>query len=247
MPPQGVLLGIVAVVLLIACNVTNLLLVQGVERRRQAAVRLAIGASIGNLVRQRLIESLLLSLGGAVLGLPVAWQTMRFALAFSPPGTVVLVQPLLDVRVLPALAVARLPVSEVLKEQAGGGSLTGRHRIGPILVAGQIALCVALLSAGAVLVTGIGEIRRAPLVSTPTGSPSSTSTPAAAAIRSPGRLSFTTGSQPASRRYRAYAASHGRAIRCSAVSIGNSLLRLPAVRAKAGGRSPTWSARRSSR
>jgi predicted permease len=82
-----ILLGVCGLVLLIACaNVANLLLARAVARRGQTAVRLAIGASRGQIVAQALIESVLLSIGGGIVGLAVAVGTARLLVSLAFAG-----------------------------------------------------------------------------------------------------------------------------------------------------------------
>jgi predicted permease len=159
------LLGLAAVLLILACaNVANLLLVRSVARRREIAIRLAIGASRAALIRQFLIESLLLGLtAGAVAIVITAW-TSRSLAAFFPPTTLPLTHDAhIDGRVLaattgvsilaallfgvlPALRSSRLPVQTVLKEEAGSVSV-GIHktRLSSGLVVAQISLSLVLL------------------------------------------------------------------------------------------------------
>src|SRR5205814_10675648 len=88
-----VLMGMVGLVLLIACaNVANLLIARGFMRQRELAVRLSLGASRGRIVKQLLVESLLMSFVGALAGLGLAVVLTRALLALVPSGS----QPLLN-------------------------------------------------------------------------------------------------------------------------------------------------------
>ena len=159
------LLGLAAVLLLLACaNVANLLLVRSVGRRREIAIRLAMGASRAQLIRQFLLESLLLGLlGGAAAMVITAW-TSRSLAAFFPPTTLPLTHDShIDQRVLfvtsavsilaalifgtlPAIRSSALPVQSVLKEEASSVSLTlHKSRLASGLVIAQISLSLVLL------------------------------------------------------------------------------------------------------
>jgi len=162
-----ILEGAVALVLLVACaNVAGLLLARGLVRGPEIALRTALGAGRGRVVRQLLTESVLLSLGGGALGLVVAWVGIRALVAMDPPpGGVAIGDITLSLRTLgatgfiaivtgmlyglaPALVHARASLTDTLKEPAGGSG--SRHpQLRSVLVAVQIAVTMILLvSAG---------------------------------------------------------------------------------------------------
>ncbi len=168
--PLDLLLGLSGLVLLIACvNLANLMLARSSAREREAAVRLALGATRGRLIRQWLVESALVAAAGAVCGALLAADVSHFLIAFiSTPENPIFLNMPMDGRVLgfaaglavlttmlvglaPALRAGSLPPGAALK--AGGRSMTaGRNqfRLQRILVASQVALSVVLV-AGALL------------------------------------------------------------------------------------------------
>jgi predicted permease len=159
------LLGLAAVLLLLACaNVASLLLVRSVGRRREIAIRLGMGASRKQIIRQFLIESLLLGLLGGTAAIAITVWTSRSIVAFFPPSSLPLThdehidQRVLFVTiavsilaaiisgVLPALRSSSLPVQSVLKEEATSVSLTlHKSRLLSGLVVAQISLSLVLL------------------------------------------------------------------------------------------------------
>jgi predicted permease len=153
----------VILVLLVACaNVAGLLLARGLVRGPEIALRRALGAARGRIVRQLLTESVLLSLGGGVLGLAVAWAGIRaLGVMNPPPGGVAIGDVALSLRTLgltaaiavvtgllyglaPALVHARSSLTGTLKEPAGDSGLH-RSRLRNMLVAAQIAVTMILL------------------------------------------------------------------------------------------------------
>ena len=161
-PALLTIVGAVILVLLIALvNVTNLLLARGVQRRTEFALRAALGAGRGRLVRQLLTESLVLAAAGGVLGVAVAAVGVRTIVALSPPGlpradaiavngTVLLVGALittlvgLAVGILPALHATRTDPQQDI--QHGSRRTVGGHRRARgILVTAEVALALVLL------------------------------------------------------------------------------------------------------
>jgi predicted permease len=169
----GLLMAIVGIVLLLACiNLANLLLARAAERRREIAVRLALGASRFRLVRQLLTESLLLALAGGGLGLlPALWLlnlAMAFKVPINIPGAIDL---RLDYRVfiftvllsiatgvlfglLPALQATKTDLVPALKDEGsfGGGR---RSWLKSTLMVSQMALSLVLLVGGGLMLRAL--------------------------------------------------------------------------------------------
>ncbi len=174
--PLTILLFLVTLLLLIVCaNVANLLLARAAGRRKEIAIRIALGGGAWALVRQLLAESLLLASGGALCGLTLAlWMPeMLLRLASSGAPRDLDVQPdwtvaafLLGITCLtaflfglaPALASVRTGVAAALKNE-GGGSGKGRRALGGMLVVAQVALSVTLLAGAGLLLRTLHNLR----------------------------------------------------------------------------------------
>jgi macrolide transport system ATP-binding/permease protein len=170
-PVLTVLMGVVGAVLLLACtNVANLLLAQALARRREVAIRLAIGASRTRLARQMLVESFILAILGGVAGVAVASFGASLLMAFAPPtdipiklsltvdfmvvaftGCIALATGLLF-GLVPALQGTRPDVVDDLKDEAGSSGGRSRARLRNSLVIVQVALSVLMLVAAGVFV-----------------------------------------------------------------------------------------------
>ncbi len=174
--PLLVLMGMVGLVLLIACaNIATLLLARATGRRREIALRLAMGAGRGRVVRQLLIESALLSAIGAALGVALAWVSGRFLVGMmsGPDASTVLdVTPNRHVLafagvaalataalfgVVPALQATASSPAEALKED--GRVSSSRSRLLPSLVSAQVALSMVLLAGAGLFVRTLQNLR----------------------------------------------------------------------------------------
>jgi putative ABC transport system permease protein len=173
------LLGAVGLVLLIACgNVANLLLARGATRGREMAIRAALGAGRGRIVRQLLTESAVLAAVAGAAGLGLAAWSLRTLVAIAPDGVPRLEKTAIDGTVLaftlgltvlssvvfglaPALRAARTSTSGALKEggrgQAGFG---GRDWLRSTLIAAEVALAVLLLVGAGLLIRSGIELTR---------------------------------------------------------------------------------------
>jgi predicted permease len=179
-PALKTLFGMVALVLLIACtNVANLLLAKAAARQREFAIRSALGATPGRMMRQLLVESFLCALGGGVLGLILGIWTMNIltqavvseagvqgitarvdggVLGFAAAAT--LLSALLF-GLIPAWRATRTGVSQMMKDQGSTTSAGVSHvRFRKFLVAGQVAFTLLLLTGGALFSRTLWNLRK---------------------------------------------------------------------------------------
>lgn len=177
--PLWVLMAITAGVLLIACaNVASLLVARSASRQKEIAIRIALGARRSRIVQQLVVESLLLSSLGGVLGLLIAIWTDRILLALLPPETASLsISTLPDLRILlftfgvsvvsglifglaPALQSTKPDVAPTLKDQVGGIVGGGANvRLRKALVAAQVTLSLLLLVGAGLFIRSLGNLR----------------------------------------------------------------------------------------
>lgn len=176
-PVAWMLMVVVGLVLVIACaNLAAFLLARAVDRRKEIAVRIALGATRGRLVSQLLVESVLLAVLGGALGvmagraalrllltadlplpIPVSfdlaldWRVVGFAVAVSVAAGVLF-------GLAPALQATRFDVVSVIRDESGGGGRI-RGRLRQVLVAGQVAVSVVLLVAAGLFVRSLDAAR----------------------------------------------------------------------------------------
>ena len=171
-----ILLGAVLAVLLIACaNVANLLLARAATRRRELAVRLALGATRGRLWRQTLTESLLLALAGGAAGCALAVLLLRIFVTIAPEGIPRLQQATVDLRVLlftmaislfSGVVFGLVPALETPRAETltGWRTLGARHSfLRHALVAGQICASLILLTGASLLLRSLWNLQNQPL------------------------------------------------------------------------------------
>jgi predicted permease len=174
-PALLVLLGSVGLVLLIACaNVANLLPARSTERAQEFAIRAALGASRARLVRQSLVESVLLAATGGALGVVLASWGTRSVLDIFPSALPAVVQVNMNLTVLavavaaslltgilfglaPALRNSAMHLQGALKE-GGRGATARRHRVQSIFVAAEVGLSLILLIAAGLLIRSFAQV-----------------------------------------------------------------------------------------
>ena len=180
--PLLILLGIVGLLLLIACaNVANLLLARAVGRQKEIAIRLAVGASRFLLVRQLLAESLVLSLAGGAIGILFAWWTGGALLGLLANSADLPLTASPDLRVFaftfalsvltgvlfglaPAWQATSPKLALTLKDQAGNVSAGGGHvRLRKALVVSQVALSLLMLIAAALFTRSLHNLKNVDL------------------------------------------------------------------------------------
>ena len=186
--PLIALMASAGLVLLIACaNLAGALLSRTLSRRKEFAVRVALGAGRGRLVRQLLTESLLLALAGGGAGLALAAVGLSELRALTVAALPSYATPTLDAGavvvmtlvavgtglafgIAPALSVGRGQAQEALRDEGRGASASRRsRRIRGILVAGQMAVCVSLLAGAGLLARSLWAMAAAPLGFDPEG------------------------------------------------------------------------------
>ena len=172
-----VLMGAVALVLIVTCtNLAGLMLARATDRRREIAIRLAMGANRIRLIRQLLTESLLLSIVGGVAGVMLAFWIVDVLLAFKPPIDFPLsVDITIDWHVLlfslcvsliagaifglaPALQATRPGLSQTLRETSAQGG-AARTRLRSVLVVAQIAISLVVLIAAGLVVRTLQQLQ----------------------------------------------------------------------------------------
>jgi putative ABC transport system permease protein len=182
-PALLVLLGAVTLVLLIACaNVANLLLARAIGRQKEIAVRTAIGAGRGRVLRQLLVESVVLACLGGMAGVLVAWWGVSALVELAGPALPRAEAIGLDWRVLlfalglsgftglvfgiaPALQTTQFDIRQALSEDSRGPMTSGvrAHRLRSALVVAEVALALVLLVGAGLLIRSFHQLQQVPL------------------------------------------------------------------------------------
>ena len=180
-----ILLAAVGLVLLVACaNIANLFLVRTESRHREVAVRRALGAGTRRLAHYFLAESVLLGVGGGIVGLVLAWAGVRLLVAFGPANLPRLSEVRIDAVVVLFTAVLSLiaafafgaipllrlaPIAATLHDSGRGQTATrGQHRARHVLMTAQVALALVLLVASGLMVRSVQQLRNIDLGFDPT-------------------------------------------------------------------------------
>lgn len=178
-PSLLMLLGAVGFVLLIVCaNVASLTLVRASARRKEVAIRVALGATRARLIRQFLTEAILLSVAGGALGLVLAFYGVKILVGLSPvslprlgeiraDGQVIFFTLLISILtgvifgLAPAFAASKADLNETLKETGRGGSAGPRgNKMRRLLVAFELALAFILLIGAGLLIRSFWQMQR---------------------------------------------------------------------------------------
>jgi len=177
-PLIWMLTGAVGLVLLIACvNVANLLLARGATRRKEVAIRGALGAGRRRIVGQLLVESLVLAVGGGAIGMLMAIPLLQFLVRWAPASVPRMHEATLDLPVLlftlalslvcglvfglvPALRVSKLDLQQALREGTRGSGASVRDRVRAGLVVAEIALALILLNGAGLLLRSAVDLQR---------------------------------------------------------------------------------------
>ena len=180
-PMVNTLFLAVAALLLMACaNLAGLLMVRVIRRRREIAVRLALGASGAAVLRHSLLEAMMLSVAGGLLGLAFAGTALRVGVSFLPEslprvGSIgldwLVISFALGITVvtgfvcglLPAYAASRTGVNDVLKQGGRTGSAGGHARLRSILVVSQLVVALVLLTGSGLLLRSFDKLRKVDL------------------------------------------------------------------------------------
>ncbi len=177
-----ILTGVVAIVLLLACvNLANLMLARGVAKTKEISIRLALGSGRGRLVRQALIESLVLASAGAAIGVwigvfggrvllrmltasagPVAmtvdvnWRLLALTAGIACLATV-------GFGVFPALRLVRRDIIPTMKSASAGGAAAPRLRPATVLMAAQVAVSLPIVAGAAIFLQTVHNLGRVDL------------------------------------------------------------------------------------